>query len=164
MAFFDEKFVSNKQDWETPDDLFNLLNNRYDFNFDLAANKKNTKTKAYYSEKDNSLKKRWSGRCWLNPPYGGVKDNRLELWIKKAYLSAKKDSKCSVTLLIPARTNTNWFHKYCMRAKEILFIKGRPKFKGAKYGLPQPLIVVHFEKTNKKVVCLTLDFNKGVIE
>jgi len=49
-------------------------------------------------------------------------------------------------MLIPARTNTVWWHDYCMKAKEIRFIKGRPKFGDAKHGLPQPLAIVIFAK------------------
>lgn len=141
MAFFQGKFNSNKQEWETPQSLFNQLNQRFNFTFDLAASATNTKCNNFYSEEDNSLSKIWTNEIyWLNPPYGGTKENKLENWIKKAY----EAQNCTVVCLIPARTNTNWWHKYCMDSAEIIFINGRPKFNNATHGLPQPLSIVVF--------------------
>ena len=68
-------------------------------------------------------------------------------WIEKAYKESLKDSTI-VVCLVPARTNTNWWHTYCMKG-EIRFICGRPKFKGAKHGLPQPLAIVIFGRAYK---------------
>lgn len=147
MALFDGKFDSAKQDWTTPNNLFSKLNTIFNFNFDLAASEENKKCNDYYSETDDALSKTWKGRCWLNPPYGGKTNNKLELWIKKAYTESLKDD-CFVVMLIPTRTNTNWWHKYCMNAKEVYFIKGRPKFGDAKHGLPQPLALIYFDGNN----------------
>jgi phage N-6-adenine-methyltransferase len=145
MAKFKGKFESTKQDWETPDWLFSEMNSWYDFQFDLAASKKNAKCDKYFTQADDALEQDWTylGRCWLNPPYGGNSDNRLSRWVQKAYESAKWPT-CMVVMLMPARTNTSWWHDYCMKAGTIWFIKGRPKFGGAKYGLPQPLAIVVF--------------------
>lgn len=75
----------------------------------------------------------------MNPPYKDMKK-----WVIKAYEeSIKNDS--IVVCLIPARTNTKWWHEYCMKG-EIRFIKGRPKFEGCIHGLPQPLAIVIFGK------------------
>lgn len=147
MARFDTKFKSNKQDWETPIELFEIINRRYNIDFDLAANKSNTKCSEFFSKEDDALTKSWRGRCWLNPPYGGKMDNALSEWIKKSFNESLHED-CMVVMLVPARTNTNWWHDYCMKANEILFIRGRPKFVGAKYGLPQPLAVVIFDCSN----------------
>jgi site-specific DNA-methyltransferase (adenine-specific) len=67
-------------------------------------------------------------------------------WIKKAFESTQNENDdLTVVMLIPARTNTNWFHKYCLKSYEIKFIEGRPKFEGSKHGLPQPLCIVVFK-------------------
>ena len=147
MANFKGKFESSKQDWETPDKLFNPLDTRFNFNFDMAANRKNKKCVKYYSKKDNALRQTWFGNCWLNPPYGGVGTNKLSVWVEKAFNESQKKN-CFVVMLIPARTNTRWWHMYCMRAYEIMFIEGRPKFGGAVHGLPQPLALIYFNGTH----------------
>lgn len=145
MALFkDSRFLSNKQEWETPPELFAKLDNEFHFTLDLAADEHNTKCKTYYSEKDDALICEWEGVCWLNPPYGS-KNYRLINWIKKAFDETQKDN-CLVVMLIPARTNTKWWHQYCMQAAEVRFICGRPKFSNAKHGLPQPLALIIFKK------------------
>jgi phage N-6-adenine-methyltransferase len=143
------RFGSAKQCWTTPDDLFARLDSLYHFDFDLAADKDNTKLPRFFSETEDALQQTWVGSCWLNPPYGGTSSNKLENWVKKAYLETRKLG-TKVVMLIPARTNTNWWHQYCMEgAKEILFICGRPKFGDARHGLPQPLAIICFQLTDE---------------
>ena len=140
MSNFDNnRFKSSNQDWETPDCLFNDLNNIFNFTRDVCASKDNTKCKDYYSIDDSCLDKCWNGVNWMNPPYKDMKK-----FIKKAY-----DERYNVVTvcLIPARTNTNWWHEYCMEG-EIWFICGRVKFKGCIHGLPQPLALVIFGTNN----------------
>lgn len=149
MAKFTGKFESAKQDWETPIGLFNTINDRFKFTFDLAASKENSKCNKFFSREEDSISRSWSGLgcCWLNPPYGDTSKNKLSCWIKKAYQETEKDETLWVSLLIPARTNTKWFLEYCLKkAFEISFIIGRPKFGGATHGLPQPLVLVTFKK------------------
>lgn len=156
MAGFDGKFESAKQEWTTPAKLYEPLNEKYNFNFDLAADKHNTKCQHYYSENDDSLKQEWRGRCWLNPPYGGMAANKLANWVKKAKSETERGSAELVAVLMPARTNTKWWHDCCMKANKIIFICGRPKFGGAKYGLPQPLAIIIFENVKKELTIDTL--------
>ena len=143
MAGFDGKFDSAKQDWETPQPLFDAIAERFKFTLDLAASEDNTKCQNFFSEEDNALAMEWIGICWLNPPYGGSGKNSLKEWIKKAHSEAIKHQSV-VVMLIPARTNTNWWHDYCMKASEIWLLRGRPKFGDAKHGLPQPMAIVIF--------------------
>lgn len=143
MGQFNGKFVSAKQDWETPQGLFDVLNERYHFTFDLAASSENRKCQQFFCEQDDALGKTWIGVCWLNPPYGDAKSGKLSDWVKKAYMESLKPD-CITVMLIPARTNTKWWHRYCMKAREVLLVEGRPKFGDAKHGLPQPLAVVVF--------------------
>ena len=144
MAKFDSnRFSSAKQEWATPQDMFDALNNRYQFNFDLAADETNKKCENYFSIEDDALLQDWQGNCWLNPPYGSKGETRLAKWVEKAY-NESQDGSCFVTMLIPARTNTAWWGEFCMNAAELLFVIGRPKFGGAIHGLPQPLALVTF--------------------
>lgn len=136
MARFDTKFESKKQDWETPDEIFVPLNEEFGFTLDVCATSENAKCDLFFSEEDDGLTRDWHGICWMNPPFG-VQGK----WVKKAYGESLKGT--TVVCLLPARTNTNWFHDYCLKG-EVRFVRGRPRFKGAKYGLPQPLMVVIF--------------------
>lgn len=145
MASFNKKFDSIKQDWNTPIDLFKKLDDEFHFEYDLAANSENALCSKFYNKDDNGLAQKWHGICWLNPPYGD-KSSKMVDWIKKAYSDSRINSNLTVVMLIPARTNTRWFHNYCMKATEIRFICGRPKFGDNKHGLPQPLILVIFKK------------------
>lgn len=149
MADFDNnRFASKNQEYETPEKLFNVLNNEFHFTLDVCADEFNHKVNTYFTEEDNALIKEWKGICWMNPPYKDMKK-----WVIKAYEESVKGN--VVVCLIPARTNTNWWHEYCMKG-EIRFIKGRPKFKGCIHGLPQPLAIIVFggqyKNTYKSVV------------
>ncbi len=77
---------------------------------------------------------------FCNPPYG----RKIYDWVKKCYEESQKPN-TTVVLLIPARTDTRYFHEFIYhKAKEIRFIKGRLKFGGSKAGAPFPSMVVIF--------------------
>lgn len=139
MTNFDTMFSSVKQDWITPDEIYNPLNDEFHFTLDVCASQDNTRCERFFSEQDDGLAQEWRGVCWMNPPF----KNKAK-WIKKAYQSSIEGA--TVVCLIPARTNTNWFHDYCLKYGEVRFVRGRPKFKGAKHGLPQPLAIVIFRQ------------------
>lgn len=149
MAGFTKKFDSVRQDWTTPRILFDKLNQEFNFKWDLAASKENTLCKNFYTKENNGLEKDWNGICWLNPPYGD-KSSKMVDWIKKSYAETQKNKDLTVVMLIPARTNCKWFADYIMKAAEIRFIIGRPKFGNCLHGLPQPLILVIFKQTNQE--------------
>ena len=136
MAKFDSKFKSGREDWETPDNIFIPLDKEFNFTLDVCAIPNNAKCIQFFTKEDDGLRQNWRGVCWMNPPFG-----EQGKWVKKAYHESLGGA--TVVCLLPARTNTNWWHDYCMRG-EIRFIRGRPRFKGAKYGLPQPLAIVIF--------------------
>lgn len=140
MAKFAEKFHSYSQDWETPDEIFEPLNKEFRITLDVCANSQNKKVDNFFDIELNGLSQCWCGACWMNPPFG-----LQGKWVKKAYEESLNGA--VVVCLLPARTNTNWWHDYCMKG-EIRFIRGRPKFKGAKHGLPQPLAIVIFRGNN----------------
>lgn len=150
MAGFTNKFDSVRQDWDTPDSVFLPLDAEFHFTLDLAASEKNTRCKRFYSKEQDGLKQEWKGIAWINPPFGD-KSSKMVDWIKKAWHDTQRDPDLTVVMLIPARTNTKWFHDYCMKAAEVRFIKGRPKFGDASHGLPQPLVIIVFKKSDKTV-------------
>lgn len=117
-------FSSVSNEWETPQDLFDKLNEEFHFTLDPCANEYNHKCDKYYTSKDDGLSKDWGGETvFVNPPYGrAIKD-----WVQKSYEESQKDN-TKVVMLIPARTDTQWFHKYIYHKAEIRFIKGRLKF------------------------------------
>lgn len=138
MGVFDKnRFDSANQTWETPDDLFQRINEIFHFTRDVCASKENAKCQLYWTEEDSCLDKKWDGVNWMNPPYKDMKK-----FIKKAF---DERENATTVCFIPARTNTRWWHEWCMKG-EVHFICGRPKFKGCKHGLPQPLALVVFGK------------------
>lgn len=120
--FKDLAFRSENDEWETPTELFRHLNLIYSFTLDVCASVDNAKCNNYFTIKEDGLSQEWKGVCWMNPPYG--KD--IHLWMKKAYESSLK--KARVVCLVPARTDTIWWHLYAMKG-EINFIRGRLTFK-----------------------------------
>ena len=73
-------FTSNKQDWETPKELFERLNSKYHFDLDAAASHQNAKLPNYFTADDDALLQEWQGNVFCNPPYGrqlGIKEIRI---------------------------------------------------------------------------------------
>ena len=135
-------FSSNSQDWATPQDFFDRLNWRFGpFDLDPCASPNNAKCQNFITIGEDGLAKDWGGHTsFVNPPYG----RELGRWIKKAYEESQKpDTK--VVMLIPARTDTKYWHKYVMQAKEIHLIKGRLKFGQGANSAPFPSAIVVFE-------------------
>lgn len=117
--------TTGKADWETPQWLFDILNEEFHFDVDLCATKKNAKCAKFYTRTQDGLKQEWRGSCWLNPPYGrGV----IDKWLKKA-----SESNATIVCLVPSRTGPPWWQQYVMgHASEIRFLAGKLKFVGAK--------------------------------
>lgn len=138
MARFEKKFESATVEWPTPQELFDELNEEFGFTTDVAATNDNAKCAHYYTQEQDGLKQDWRGVCWMNPPYGRA----MVEWLKKAIRETWNET--TTVCLIPARTNTAWWHDLCQKYGEVRFVRGRPKFGGADHGLPQPLAIVVF--------------------
>lgn len=140
-------FSSKNNEWETPQWLFDKLDKEFRFDLDVCAEIHNTKCRDFYCKDYNALKQNWPNiPCWMNPPYGRNITNK---WIKKAYEESLKG--CIVVCLIPARTDTIYWHEYCKKAYEIRFLKGRLKFVGAKDSAPFPSALIIFNEQMKKL-------------
>lgn len=137
-----ELMFSSKTDmWETPQDLFNNLNEEFHFTLDVCATKENAKCDKYYTIEDDGLSKSWKGICWCNPPYG----RQINLWVKKAY-NEFINNNSTIVMLLPARTDTKWFHEFILEKSEIRLIKGRLKFGDSKTGAPFPSMIIVYDK------------------
>ena len=132
-------FSSKTDDWATPQWFYDELNSEFKFSLDPCADEYNHKCDAYFTKEDDGLSKKWDGTVFCNPPYG----REIGKWVAKAYDEAKNG--CVVVMLIPARTDTKWFHDFIYRKAEIRFIKGRLKFGDSKNSAPFPSMVVIFD-------------------
>jgi len=130
-------FSSATDEWPTPQEFFDRLNEEFHFTLDVCATPENAKCLRYFTKQENGLLQKWEGVCWMNPPYG----REIGQWVKKAYESALGGA--TVVCLLPARTDTAWWHDYCMKG-EIRFVRGRLKFGDANENAPFPSVVVVF--------------------
>lgn len=131
-------FSSNSNEWETPINIFNELNNEFNFNLDPCSSDNNYKCEKHYTIKENGLLQNWQGsRVFVNPPYG----RNLYKWVEKCYIEGHKDNTL-VVMLIPARTDTKYFHDFIYNKSEIRFIKGRLHFNNSKNAAPFPSMIV----------------------
>jgi site-specific DNA-methyltransferase (adenine-specific) len=131
-------FMSETPEWSTPQDTFDELNREFNFNLDPCATRENAKCAKFYDKKDNGLIRNWKHmRVFMNPPYG----RDIGKWIKKAATGGAS----VVVALLPARTDTKYFHEYIYNKAEIRFIKGRLKFGGSKNSAPFPSMIVIFK-------------------
>ena len=126
--------------WSTPQDFFDAYNDVYHFDVDVCATNENALCAKFYSPEEDGLSKEWNDVCWMNPPYG----REIGKWMKKAYESSLHGA--TVVCLVPARTDTAWWHEYAMKG-EITFIRGRLKFGGSKNSAPFPSAVVIFQRS-----------------
>ena len=130
-------FSSKSENWETPPQFFQALDAEFHFDLDVCALPENAKCTRYYTPEDDGLSQPWNGTVWCNPPYG----RSISAWVKKA-----AESETMVVMLLPARTDTEWFHEYIYGKAEVRFIKGRLKFGGSKNSAPFPSMVVIFRR------------------
>jgi site-specific DNA-methyltransferase (adenine-specific) len=144
----DVHFSSASNEWATPDAIFAKIDAAYGpFDLDPCCTKETAKCKTFITAEQDGLSQPWSQfRVFMNPPYGRA----IGKWVQYAY-----EQSCNggyVVCLIPSRTDTKWWHKYCMRAERIVFFKGRIKFvqAGKKAPAPFPSCLVIFRKSVDK--------------
>lgn len=119
---------------ETPQWLFDELNREFRFTIDLCATQLTAKCDRFYTPEDDAFTQRWSGRCWLNPPYG--RGGNIRKWLSNA-CAAVVINGATIVCLLPARTSTKWWQEYVIpRAWEIRYINGRLKFECQPHNAP----------------------------
>jgi site-specific DNA-methyltransferase (adenine-specific) len=149
-------YQSNSNEWETPQCLFDILNNEFNFTLDPCATKENAKCKKFYTIKDNGLSFSWKNEnVFVNPPYG----RKIGDWMAKAYTESMLYD-AMVVCLIPARTDTSYWHKFVMGAAEIRFICGRLKFNQSKNSAPFPSAIVVFRRGSKSPIISSFKYSE----
>ncbi len=130
--------------WVTPKEFFEPLNGEFNLEVDSAADKGNAMLPKFWSESDSAFDHDWTGmRVWCNPPYGGRGKSGIYKWIERC-------ATCGASVcvaLLPARTDTKWFHDFIYNKPnvEIRFVKGRIKFSGTTGTGKFPSMVVIFK-------------------
>ena len=134
-------FSSQSNEWATPQDFYDNLDKEFQFNLDPCCTHENAKCENYYTIDEDGLAQDWSGHTVLvNPPYG----RKIKDWVKKSY-EESRDPDTTVVMLIPARTDTAYFHDYIYDKAEIRFLRGRLKFGDSKNAAPFPSMVVVYK-------------------
>ena len=114
-------FMSESNEWTTPQWLFEALKAEFDFTLDPCSTHENAKCARHFTVQENGLAQDWSNDVvFMNPPYG----SQIKLWMGKAYRESLKGA--VVVCLVPARTDTHWWHSYAMRG-EVRLLRGRLK-------------------------------------
>ena len=132
----DALYSSKSEEWATPQSFFDELDKEFQFTLDPCATPENAKCKRFFTPEIDGLKQEWTGVCWCNPPYG----RQIGKWVEKAVKSY-----ATVVMLLPARTDTKWFHDWCLPYGKIEFLRGRLKFGGCDNPAPFPSMIVIFE-------------------
>lgn len=127
-------FSSVRMDWRTPKAVYQVLDAEFGFDFDPCPP----------NPSFDGLEAEWGDVNFVNPPYG----NELPKWIRKGFEEWKKGK--TVVFLIPSRTDTIWWHDYCMKASEIRYIRGRLKFDDHVSSAPFPSAIVIFKEQESK--------------
>ena len=144
----DAMFSTGKDDWETPQDLFNRLDSEFNFTLDPCCTTKTAKCKKHYTLSEDGLSKDWEGETvFCNPPYSSGKQ---DAWIRKCYEEGQKPN-TTVVALVPARTDTARFHNYIFEKAEIRFLRGRLKFGGSINSAPFPSMIAIWQPPNPAV-------------
>ena len=147
--------ISLNQEYETPDELFNPLNDEFHFDIDICASKFNHKLEKYYTKDDDCFSKDWSTTSWINPEF-----IRVKKYVKKAFEDSIKFGS-TIVMLTLVKSNTNWWRDYIMNAKEVRFINQKIQFKNTSQGLRFPACIIifspHVDKTKWSVMKIIKD-------
>jgi len=133
-------------EWYTPDPLVKRLEAIFGrFTLDPCATPESARAPKFFTKEDDGLIQSWTGEnCWLNPPYG----DEIPAWVDKAARESR-NANTSVVALLPARTDTDWFHYHVLPFIDTkLDMHGRVHFigeNGKEAKAPQfPSIIVRF--------------------
>ena len=149
-------FSSETGDWDTPQNFFDKLDAQFEFTLDACATEANAKCDKYFTAEQDGLAQDWKGHTvFVNPPYG----RGIGTWLQKGYQESLQHNTL-VVMLIPARTDTKWWHDYVMKAKEVHLVKGRLKFGDSENAAPFPsaVVVFHSDTLYKSPIALTPHF------
>ena len=139
-------FSSATDEWPTPIWLFDALSAEFNFTLDPCSTSDNAKCRQYFTKEHDGLTKDWSRDIvFMNPPYG----RKIGFWVQKAFESSMQGA--LVVCLLPARTDTRWWHDYVMRG-EVRLLRGRLTFEGAEHPAPFPSAIAIFRPPGFQLV------------
>jgi phage N-6-adenine-methyltransferase len=114
------QFFSDTGEWETSQVWFDGLNSIYGgFTLDPCATAESAKCDRFYTRSDDGLSQPWTGKVFMNPPYG----RHIGKWVKKAWEESRKGA--LVVCVLPLRIDTRWWHNYARRG-HVYFLEGAP--------------------------------------
>jgi len=131
-------FSHKSDDYITPDWLIEQLKKGYNIQLDACTTEDNPlNIKKFYTKQDDGLSQEWVTWTYCNTPY-----SQITSWVSKADIEANKEN--FSLMLLPARTDTKWFHEYIYNIYKISFLQGRLRFEGTKNSAPFPSMLVIF--------------------
>lgn len=155
-------FSSKRMDWETPQKLFDMMDAQFHFALDAAANEYNAKCSRYFAPEQDGLSQSWEvgGAVFCNPHYG----RETGKWVKKAWQEAQKG--VTIVMLIPARTDTSYFHDWIYDKADVVFLRGRLRFElgGVPQGrapFPAMLVIYNGDLSGSKRMIMEILSAKG---
>lgn len=136
---------SDRQDWNTPPEVLQLLHQGWPDGVDLdpCSNANSiVEARRAFTIEDDGLAQPWQvpacGLVYVNPPYG----RPLAAWAQK--IQAERSHLKAIVTLVPARTDTAWWRTLVTGASHVIFLAGRLRFLGARASAPFPsALVVH---------------------
>jgi phage N-6-adenine-methyltransferase len=134
-------YSSASGDWETPEALFRHVQAEFGpLTLDVCATEETAKCPRYFDRESDGLAQPWDAPWWCNPPYGRA----VGQWISRG-VRAVFDVQSSPrgVFLLPARTDTAWFHDLLYRHPgiDLVFLRGRVRFVGATASAPFPSLL-----------------------
>jgi len=149
----DLMFSSKNYEWETPPEVFEWIDRKWEITIDACATPGNAKCERFISPAEDFFQHNFIGEvAFMNPPYG----RGIANFVEKAYTEALKPNTIFICLL-PARTDTRWWHRYVMKSVAIYLIQGRIKFlneDGERVAsAPYPSAIVFFDGQSRTAGC-----------
>lgn len=142
-------YSSATDEWPTPPAFFAQLDRRYRFTLDPCATSDNAKCPLYFTREQDGLKQDWgTHRVFCNPPYGR---RTIGAWVRKCFESSQGGA--LVVLLVPARTDTRWYHDWIEGKADIKFIRGRLRFGNADASAPFPSMLAVYAPNRPATTC-----------
>lgn len=143
LSMLNESLYESKDtSWATPQWLFDVLSEEFKFDLDPCADVDTAKCTRFFAS--GALEKDWKGSVFMNPPYGRA----IGAWVSKARSEVAKGNALLAVCLVPARTDTRWWHDNYIYAAEIRLLNKRLTFAGATNKAPFPVALIVFKAGN----------------
>lgn len=144
MPISEALFSSRTEEWPTPQEFYDRLDEEFNFTLDPCATAENAKCATYFTKEQDGLSQDWGKHVvFCNPPYGRA----IGPWVQKCHDAAEQGA--TVVLLIPSRTDTRYFHDWIYGRAELRFVKGRLRFGEATASAPFPSLVAVFRPATR---------------